>query len=1244
MNSKEDYHIYSHTNPTITTLGDFIGEDDSLGIGFNIYNLLNYKDENDNLNIDNLINLYSKEELSKFNSLIQEIKSNNKNSVQDKKPNNVNSNVGFITPLHVTTLQTLIKDNSYISYTPSNTNKYFLDKLYNDDIKNLFKKFLYRVENETDYKVIINNSLRTVTEQQRQKELGNSASDFSYHMIGLAIDIRLENRTTPSIKITKSSLNTDWIKSGVVKIANQLNLGWGGTFSNVNPDPVHFEAKYFFKVDVKKFLESNGVISESSTVSVEDQINTNKDNDKYFDLPLKIGTVLNLPLKDIDRDVLSTETNQVINSVDYGCFLAKELVGLLSDVGYKKTFIPKNQSFTGDVKQIFPYISVWLWSRSLSISSLKPVNDSTQYEHQILNITPYILNLNTTVSENGGNFSINLSSITADIRYTGKENIKNWSVKEGSQKVSQTNKNNYVNQGHLHYIEDNELKRNRMYFDKIIQTNDIVFIRFEKLELEDNRTNFDELETISINDLPNQIFDMIALVDDIQTTNQFENSDANISVSGRDLVKLLIEDGVYFYPTEATSDGIFANTGATNTRLKRFGPSGEYLGRFQSANKTIAKSLKFLINNLGSIEICPGSLFDGYANSLANKNSTQVIDKRSRSFLLNIDADNIKSKKQEENAINKDSIIDKINRVRNVNKIDSGSTIEVFNAIKIFLQDRITNNEIVIIGQKIISWKNTDQGIIYNNKLPYTLFNIFIKSNRIWIDKKDRQIFNIALLSITEYLESIYNKTNKQNLDESSLTIFKYLSYDSSQGKIEDYFEAKIDFNNIISELNTYILYDNNMLFDVIDINNLKNSYNIIQAKGDFIKLGILSTKFQDLNDLEKDVFNDIYNLILNENDIQKPDEQSGLLAGIWQIIKLVIDDSVADRRLTDSSIGNENGSLLNAIRKICQDPFCEFYTDTYGSQFYFIVRKKPFDKESILSILEGRAIFENLSDNNKSGTIESDIFGTVLPVNIDSNTIVKQRLIIDIEESDIISDSLKYSNEVYSWYKLQLANLTTGTSTDMAFAYLKAIYFNEFADMYGSKPLDLTTSYIPYSPIIDKNKSLPTAYFIRQGVYDLKYMIESHAHLPFTRMGSIVMNGERRIKKGNFVRLKSTNEIFYVDAVNNSYSINNSSIDRTTSIQVSRGMVERFIKGVEINIDNNDKAANSKKINFSYFNICDLSIDESIFTNPNSNPTDFSKASTGNWKVNPEVFNFFLKKLQFSKNDNEIANINTKL
>ena len=77
------------------------------------------------------------------------------------------------------------------------------------------------------------------------------------------------------------------------------------------------------------------------------------------------------------------------------------------------------------------------------------------------------------------------------------------------------------------------------------------------------------------------------------------------------------------------------------------------------------------------------------------------------------------------------------------------------------------------------------------------------------------------------------------------------------------------------------------------------------------------------------------------------------LAPGIWQITKLLMDSSVQNRQIFDSSIALQTGPLSNFFRKVCQLPFVELLGDTYGDQYYFMVRKPPYDKEGMLMMME---------------------------------------------------------------------------------------------------------------------------------------------------------------------------------------------------------------------------------------------------------------------------------------------------
>ena len=61
-----------------------------------------------------------------------------------------------------------------------------------------------------------------------------------------------------------------------------------------------------------------------------------------------------------------------------------------------------------------------------------------------------------------------------------------------------------------------------------------------------------------------------------------------------------------------------------------------------------------------------------------------------------------------------------------------------------------------------------------------------------------------------------------------------------------------------------------------------------------------------------------------------------------------------------------------------------------------------------------------------------------------------------------------------------------------------------------------ISDNYV-FGRAVDPSKGKKNKESIAEGLFnDLKYVIESLSVLPFTRKGTIVINGDRRIKRGN--------------------------------------------------------------------------------------------------------------------------------
>ena len=303
------------------------------------------------------------------------------------------------------------------------------------------------------------------------------------------------------------------------------------------------------------------------------------------------------------------------------------------------------------------------------------------------------------------------------------------------------------------------------------------------------------------------------------------------------------------------------------------------------------------------------------------------------------------------------------------------------------------------------------------------------------------------------------------------------------------------------------------------------------------------------------------------------------LAPGIWQITKLIMDSSVENRQMFDSSISYQTGPLINFFNRVCQKPLVEFCGDTWGDQYYFMVRKPPFDKESIEKMQDLTLLF--------------------------------------IDNSEIINTSLNWNTDnIYSWY--QMIPFAEYAGLDQLNLFMPAVFFPEYAAIWGSRDLTVQNQYVNYyrsghaNASEDDTKKENMNSITRNAAADLKYLVESNAYNPFTRSGTITLNGDRRIKRGTLI-LMPNDELFYVESVSNSFSVSRSSVSRTTVLQVSHGMFQRFIAGVDI-----------EGQTMSYFNIIDFGdwdINKIKATN--------WKKQISKWKVNLNVFAYFLKRSQ---------------
>lgn len=783
--------------------------------------------------------------------------------------------------------------------------------------------------------------------------------------------------------------------------------------------------------------------------------------------PLKVGTKLAIPVKQVDRVGLLTQGIEVVSN-DIPAFKAKKLAELELNEGYnpiRKTSLVKGKLNYGTLVESYPEITVWVWCRALSNSN--KLGDENK--GQIFNITPFVQKLTTNMSKNGGNFQISLPPLACEFNSeSGSWEIKKRSIthyKSSAENLTQQNEGYIAESSLLTQDSEGNIKRSQFLFHNILSTNDLVFIRFETLELEkEQRISDNQSYIVDKKEIPNRIYDMIGLIDENSQSVNGSMNDVTINISGRDLSKLFIEDGTYFYALEMSQGQLNFAGGSTqkNELMQRVFSENSlyYFGLY--FNNSIENIFKFVIQQLSTIKIVPNDLFESYGerrNKKFNLERKQIEQKQSTS-------DQLKQYKEEAcrciKSIRKQVLLTESSR----NKEDS-ETQEIWSQFYNFFKSIRKENVRETVGSVTSGWRSF----------------------------------------------SYLNNGKVENIQKDTLPLFFY------------------------KNMHLVLFY--------------KKSKTI---KNDEEKLFISLDNYIDLEESNPD-----------HKDVWKEEYADG----IWQIIKLVIDEGITNRRVVDSSASSANGSLLNFFRKVCQEPFVEFYMDTYGDMYHLIARKPPTNKEGLISMLDKQVLV-----NSEESGVEKI-----------------QSVVIDIEPEDVIQEQLSYDDQnAISWYHLNPQNNFLGNNSTYSLAYLPAIFFEEYAEIWGSRPLQIIHNYMPRLPLNTQETNLDISE--EQAYEDMKYLIESSAYLPFTRKGTIIINGDRRLKIGNICRYKPTGEIFFIEGVQQNFQISENSIERTTTIQVSRGMIENLIRGVNL-VDENGNVGDVDKGEYaSYFTIINTDLD----------------------------------------------------
>lgn len=328
-------------------------------------------------------------------------------------------------------------------------------------------------------------------------------------------------------------------------------------------------------------------------------------------------------------------------------------------------------------------------------------------------------------------------------------------------------------------------------------------------------------------------------------------------------------------------------------------------------------------------------------------------------------------------------------------------------------------------------------------------------------------------------------------------------------------------------------------------------------------------------------------------------DEKASIqdVKGIWQIVKVFFDDNLSKRVLIDPSFANPDGTLMDFMMKTCQSPFVEVLFDTYVDTMDIVIRQPPFDQAAIESVVKGQEY-------------------------------------ITIKTSNLYESSLSYDERAYSSYRLFPQDTVVGASETTSLAFVPIIFLNEITKHFGNKKCEIQDIYVAANAISGAEGTKNLNSMAATMLNDLLFVIQSTVYLPFTRKGTLTINGDRRIKVGSFIYSEFTDELFYVTDVNQSLTFSNGGIDRQTTLTVERGMYMPILEGrMKLKPTNNSEGTlDTGSGNASYFKIVKTEkIREDILKAENAAKSDDTKTSgLGETPVDKDQFEYFLNRKMF--------------
>lgn len=340
-------------------------------------------------------------------------------------------------------------------------------------------------------------------------------------------------------------------------------------------------------------------------------------DDIKSDMTLPIPCTLHVKAEYVTQELAISQTNFEIQTDNIYAFQNEQISNIVQNEGYV------NKDY--DVKRTAPQCSVFGWFKSKYYvgeydGDNKWAGRIKSENNKFMDISDYIVNLTTNVTPNGGNFQITLPIINSieDFVKVNPHADSPLAIERGLSYTDRLAKPLDVYRFGKHfYHKAGMVAMEQNFFNWLIQSNDLIFIAFETLEMEKM--------------LGGHVFDMIGLVDSVVVT-QNANGQGSVTVSGRDLMKLLTDDSSLFFNASTVwgQSEIFANTESAGKQgdivnADAYGDKANPIDRLRRStneidvfanpfNRTIDFVMKGVVSQLANIEVVPSYVFEGWGD------------------------------------------------------------------------------------------------------------------------------------------------------------------------------------------------------------------------------------------------------------------------------------------------------------------------------------------------------------------------------------------------------------------------------------------------------------------------------------------------------------------------------------------------------------------------------------------------------------------------------------------------------